>query len=59
MLRKAVSKVGVDSSVRSGMETVVTLGSQKIRAWSYSRNCANNPVILTVSVGLRGYMYNG
>ena len=31
---------------------------EKIKAWSYSINCANDPVVLTVSVGLRGYMYN-
>ena len=31
---------------------------EKINAWSYSRNCMNDPVILTVFVGLRGYMYN-
>ena len=31
---------------------------KKVKAWSYSRNCANDPVILTVSVGLRGYIYN-
>ena len=29
---------------------------EKIKAWSYSRNCANDP--LTVSVGVRGYMYS-
>ena len=31
---------------------------EKFKAWSYSRNCANDPVILAVFVGLRGYMYN-
>jgi len=31
---------------------------EKIKAWSYSRNFTNDRVILTVFVGLRGYMYN-
>ena len=31
---------------------------EKIKAWSCSRNCTNDPVIVTVFVGLRGYMYN-
>ena len=31
---------------------------EKIKAWSYSRNCTNDPVILTVSIRLRGYMHN-
>ena len=29
-----------------------------IKAWSCSRNCVNDPIIFTVYVGLRGYMYN-
>ena len=31
---------------------------EKFKAWSYSRNCANEPVIVTAFIGLRGYMYN-
>ena len=26
---------------------------EKTKAWSYSRNCANHPVILTIYIGLR------
>ena len=31
---------------------------EKIKAWSYSRNCTTDPVILTVFVEVREYMYN-
>ena len=31
---------------------------KKIKAWSYSSNFTNDLVILTVFVGLYGYMYN-
>ena len=31
---------------------------ETIKAWIYSRNCANDTVIVTVFVGLCGYMYD-